>query len=82
MKQLDLIELKPTRYSDPCQFIADYRIWFLANVNRKTDFVDAVDLLRTALVGRFYLYWMLADYYSDLAVIQSGKQLITTVLPG
>ena len=81
MRKLDLVELKPTRYADPEKMVDDYRAWMLGNVNRKKDFVDTVSFLRTAAMGRFLLMWFLCDLFEDLAIIKSGKQLITTVTP-
>ncbi len=79
MRQLDPVALMPTRYQEPVTMIKDYRNWFLGNVTRKTEFSDRVEFLRTAAIGRFYLFWMLCDYFEDFKIIQSGKQRLTTV---
>ncbi len=81
MRQLSPVVLNPTRYSDPVAMSNDYSTWFLGNTNRKKDFVDTVDFLRTAAIGRFLLMWFMCDLLEDLAVIKSGKKLITTVYP-
>ncbi len=79
MRKLEPVVLNPTRYCDPVRMSTDYSTWFLGNVNRKTDFVDTVDFIRTAAIGRFLLMWFMCDLLEDLAIIKSGKKLITTV---
>ena len=79
MRQLDLIQLNPTRYHDPVTMQREYHAWFNGNVARKTEFTDRVSFLRTAAIVRFLLLWFLCDLMEDLKIIKSGKKLITTV---
>lgn len=81
MRKLELVVLNPTRYSDPITMISDYRSWYENNLSRKLEFVDRVEFHRTATVGLFLILWMCCDLIEDMRIIQSGKQLITTVYP-